>query len=70
MVTITSRHGVIYEKDLTVTDMTGKIYTPRRIIKIAPNSLSLDLTKNIAAGVYIIKAKVDNSYKLFRVVKW
>jgi hypothetical protein len=70
VVTITSEQGVIYEKDLTVTDMTGKIYTPRRITRIAANSLSLDLTKNIAAGVYIIKAKVDNSYKLFRVVKW
>ncbi len=65
---ITTNKGVIAYKDLYITDVAGKIYVPK-INKRSSGSLEIELPASASSGVYFVRVKIDNDYKIFRVVK-
>ncbi|MCW3093283.1 MAG: subtilase family protease [Ferruginibacter sp.] len=67
-VTISVDKGLISEKDLVVVNTPGKSFVPKQVKRISNNRLQLELS-NLSPGMYFIKVKVDNGYKIFRAVK-
>lgn len=66
---VSTEKGRISDRDLFVTDMAGQKFTPRRVNRLSAGSLEVDLPASITPGIYMIKVKVDNSYKVYRVIK-
>jgi hypothetical protein len=66
--TIQISNANISTNDIIITDVAGRVYSLNVIKKINSNRLELDLS-NFAKGVYFIKIKVGNTFKIFRVVK-
>ena len=69
MVTITTDKGVISQNDVQITDAAGKAFIPQRVTRISPQAIQVDGSRNMNKGVYFIKVKVDDTYKVLRVVK-
>jgi hypothetical protein len=69
IVTITTDKGVIAQNDVLITDATGKAFIPQRVTRISPQAIQVDGSRNMGKGVYFIKVKVDDTYKVLRVVK-
>jgi hypothetical protein len=67
--TISLTKGTLSEKDVEVVDITGRKYGMPQIRNASNKSIELVLSNNFKPGVYFIKVKVDNSYKIFRIVK-
>ncbi|MES2649195.1 MAG: S8 family serine peptidase [Bacteroidota bacterium] len=66
---VATDNGVMSDRDLLISDVTGKKFTARKINRLSPQSLQIDLPNSITSGVYLLRVKVDNSYKIFRIVK-
>jgi hypothetical protein len=60
--------GIISGKDVHITDVTGKTYIPK-IIRSSLGMLEVELPAGASGGVYFVSVKVDNEYKIFKVVK-
>jgi hypothetical protein len=66
---ISTNKGTISDKNLYIADATGKKYVPNSVARISSNSLEIELPGNATTGVYFVRAKIDNNYKIFKVVK-
>ena len=67
-VSITVEAATLSTQGLTIIDMTGRSWPVSGATKISGNSVELDLSK-LSPGVYFIKAKVNEVYKSFRILK-
>jgi hypothetical protein len=65
---ISTGKGIISDRDVHITDVTGKIYIPS-ISKRSLGNLEIELPAGASSGVYFIRVKIDNNYKVFKVVK-
>ena len=54
--------------DVVLLDMLGRIHNPKSIRKISSNSMELDMS-GLTSGVYLVKMKIDNTFKIYRIVK-
>ena len=66
---ISADKGIISDKSVLISDMTGKNYIPGKINKLSSKSLEIELPAGATKGVYFVRVKIDNDYKTFRVVK-
>jgi hypothetical protein len=66
---VSSVTGQMSDRDVFMSDLAGRKLTAKRINRLAPNSLQIEMPTNAAAGVYMLRVKVDNKYQVFRVVK-
>ena len=67
LVTLHVKNAVISAEQVQVIDSYGKLYQVK-VKLISEHSLEVDLTR-MSTGMYIIRAKVDNGFKTFRVMK-
>ena len=65
---ITVDNGVISYKDLYISDVAGKIVIPV-ISKVSPKRLEIELPGGAPSGVYFLRIKIDDNYKIFRIIK-
>jgi hypothetical protein len=56
------------ERGVIITDLIGRVYPTGTIRKINIHALELDLA-NFRTGVYFIRIKVNDSFKMFRIIK-
>jgi len=66
-VTINSKTGILSADHLQVIDTYGRVFQVS-VRKITDHSLQLDMG-HLSSGMYMIRAKVDDSFRIFRVVK-
>jgi hypothetical protein len=58
----------IAEKDVTITDVAGKVYSSKVIKGVYGNRIELDIS-SFKNGVYFIKIKVEESFEIFKILK-
>ena len=56
------------EKNITVTDIIGKVYSSKVVTGIYNNRMELDIS-SLKRGVYFIKVKIDSAFKTFKILK-
>lgn len=65
---VTTDKGFISDRDVDVTDISGKKYSVT-ISRISARQLKIELPATAHNGIYIVKARVDNGYTIFKMVK-
>ncbi len=66
---ISINKGVISGKNLFLTDMTGKKYSELSVNTLSSTKLEIKLPAYLASGVYYISVKINNDYKVLRIIK-
>ena len=56
------------QNGIIITDVLGRTYSSNAVKKIYSNQVKLDLS-NFRSGVYFIKVRVGDTFKIFRVIK-
>ena len=66
---ITVDNGTISNKGIYVVDETGRKYLPQNVNKMSATKIQVELPGGLAQGVYYVNVKVNDIYKIFKVVK-
>ncbi|HYJ64425.1 MAG TPA: MBG domain-containing protein, partial [Parafilimonas sp.] len=66
---ISINKGIISGKDIFLTDMTGKKYSELSVNTLSSTKLEINLPAYLASGVYYISVKINNDYKVLRIIK-
>ncbi|HYJ64734.1 MAG TPA: T9SS type A sorting domain-containing protein, partial [Parafilimonas sp.] len=66
---ISINKGIISGKDIFLTDMTGKKYSELSVNTLSLTKLEIKLPAYLASGVYYISVKINNDYKVLRIIK-
>ena len=67
-VIVNTQTEALSEKGITVYNASGVLCPVRIITRISPNSMKLNVS-GLSNGVYFIKCKTANGYRIFRFVK-
>ena len=65
---VTISWKLISEKDLAITDLSGRQYYAKGIRKLTENSIELDIS-GFKTGIYLVRVKGESSYKVLRIIK-
>ena len=65
---IQTGNSLISTRDLLITDLSGKIYRGMNINKTGPYSLEINMS-TLKSGIYFIKVKSGDQYKVVKVFK-
>ena len=66
-VTLQVKDAVISANGVVITDVLGRVYSAKSV-RIYANTVQLDLS-GFGSGVYFIKVMVDDTFKIFRIIK-
>jgi hypothetical protein len=66
---ITTDKGTISDKGLYISDATGKKYVPNSVARVSSNSLEIELPPDATKGLYFVRVRIDNTYRIFKVIK-
>jgi hypothetical protein len=66
---ITVDNGTISNKGIYIVDETGRKYLPQNVNRMSATKIQVELPGSLAQGLYYVNVKVNNTYKIFKVVK-
>jgi len=66
---ITVDKGIISNKGIYIIDETGRKYLPQNVNRMSATKIQIELPTSLTQGVYYVSIKVNNTYKIFKVVK-
>jgi hypothetical protein len=67
-ITIRVSNANLSSNGIIITDVLGRTYSSGAVKKIYSNSVQVDLS-NLRSGIYFIKVMVNDTFKIFRVIK-
>ncbi len=62
-------NGTISNEGVFLTDMNGKKYSGFTVSKLSSTKLEIKLPTGLTNGIYYINVKINNDYKVLRIVK-
>ncbi|HSN07640.1 MAG TPA: T9SS type A sorting domain-containing protein, partial [Hanamia sp.] len=65
---VTTDKGFISDRDIHISDVAGRKYSAS-ITRLSERQLKIELPASTPAGIYILRAKVDNGFTIFKIVK-
>jgi hypothetical protein len=58
----------ISERDILLGDVQGRAYHPASVRQTAMDNLELDIS-NLGSGIYWIKVRTGNTFRVFQLIK-
>lgn len=66
---ITVDSGSISNKGIYIVDETGRKYLPQNVNRMSDVKVQVELPARLTGGIYYVNVKVNDTYKIFKVVK-